>query len=96
MLTEPREALLRTSTYTVTAGQPALIDLTTVIQDNPAPLHTSGIFRLQGDDLTYCVGAPDRPRPTELATAKGDGRTLVVLKRLPPERQRADGVASSR
>jgi hypothetical protein len=30
MLSEPREALPRTSTFTVTAGEPVLIDVTTV------------------------------------------------------------------
>src|SRR5262249_43012999 len=83
MLTEPREALPRSSSYTLTAARPALIDLTTVSQDNPTRLHTRGIYSLQGDVLTYCIAAPGRPRPTELATTKGDGHVLVVLKRIP-------------
>jgi uncharacterized protein (TIGR03067 family) len=82
MLTEPREALPRSSTYRLTAEQPARIDLTTVSQDDPAGLHTSGIYSLQGDVLTYCIAAPGQPRPAEFATTKGDGCTLVVLKRL--------------
>ena len=94
MLTEPREALPRSSTYTLTAARPALIDLTTVSQDNPTRLHTRGIYSLQGDVLTYCVAGPGGPRPAEFATTKGDGRTLVVLKRSPLERRQADGVAS--
>src|SRR5215471_8919375 len=85
MLTEPREALPRSSTYTLTAAQPSLIDLTTVDQDKPAALHTRGIYTIRGDVLTYCIAAPGRPRPAEFATAKGDGHTLVVLKRLPLE-----------
>jgi hypothetical protein len=94
MLTEPREALPRSSTYTLTAARPALIDLTTVSGDNPARLLTRGIYALQGDVLMYCIGAPDRPRPTEFATTRGDGRTLVVLKRIALARWQADGVAS--
>jgi hypothetical protein len=94
MLTEPREALPRSSTYTLTAARPALIDLTTVSQDNSTPLYTSGIYLLQGDVLRYCIAAPGRPRPTEFTTTKGDGYTLVVLKRIAVERRQADGVAS--
>ena len=85
MLNEPREALPRSSTYTLTASQPARIDLTTVYQGDPTRLETKGIYSLGGDVLTYCVAAPGRPRPTEFATAKGDGHTLVVLKRAVPE-----------
>ena len=94
MLTEPREALPRSSTYTLTAARPALIDLTTVSQDNPTGLHTRGIYSLQGDVLMYCIAEADRPRPTEFATTKGDGYTFVVLKRIGLERRQADGVAS--
>jgi uncharacterized protein (TIGR03067 family) len=85
MLTEPREALPRSSTYTLAAGQPARIDLTTVYQGDPTRLHTKGIYWLRDDVLTYCVAAPDRPRPAAFATAQGDGHTLVVLKRVAPE-----------
>ena len=94
MLTEPREALRRSSTYTITAARPALIDLTTVSQDNPTGLHTRGIYSRHGEVLRYCIAAPGRPRPTEFATTKGDGYTLVVLKRIAVERRQADGVAS--
>ena len=94
MLTEPREALPRSSTYTLTAARPALIDLTTVSQDSPTRLYTKGIYLLQGDVLRYCIAAPGRPRPTEFATTKGDGYTLVVLKRIAVERRQAEEVAS--
>jgi len=82
MITEPREALPRTSTFTLIAGQPASIDLTTVHQGDDPTLHTLGIYSIDGDLLTYCIAAPDVPRPTQFATAQGDGCTLVVLKRL--------------
>ena len=82
MLTEPREALPRSSTYTLTAARPALIDVTTVTQDNPTRLDTRGIYSLQGDVLMYCIAAQGRPRPTKFVTRKGDGQTLDVLKRL--------------
>ncbi len=81
MLSEPREALPRTSTYVLIAGQPAAIDLKTTYQGDPISLHTKAIYDLQGDTLTYCIAASGLPRPTELATSPGDGRTLVVLTR---------------
>ena len=84
MLTEPREALPRSSTYALTPGQPARIDLTTAYQGDPTRVETKGIYLLQGDQLTYCVAALGLPRPGEFATEKGDGRTLVVLRRNPP------------
>jgi hypothetical protein len=82
MLTEPREALSRLSTFKLLGGEPGQIDLTTVYLGNPVPLETKAIYRLQGAVLTYCIGSPGRPRPAEFATGKGDERTLVVLKRL--------------
>jgi hypothetical protein len=69
----------------LTVGLPTLIDLKTVIQDNPMPLHTKGICSLHDDVLEYCVAAPGLPRPIEFTTTKGDGRTLVVLKRIAPQ-----------
>jgi uncharacterized protein (TIGR03067 family) len=97
MLIEPREALARSSTYTLPTDQPGWIDLTTVyegesdrfrepallevVQGVKGPLHTAAIFAIEGDRLTYCVAAPDQPRPTEFVTRKGDGYTLVSLKR---------------
>ncbi len=88
MVVEPREALSRSSTFRLTAGSPGQIDLDTTFADSPNRLHTEGIYTLCGDTLTYCVAAPGRPRPTEFATALGDGNTLVTLKRLglaPPD-----------
>lgn len=83
MLTEPREAQGRTSTFVVTPGAPDRLDLTTVYKSNGKRLHTLAIFTLTGDTLRYCVAPPGRPRPTAFATKKGDGLTLVVLKRVP-------------
>jgi len=57
--------------------------LTTSFTDSPNRLHTEAMYALEGDTLKYCVAPPGRPRPEGFATAKGDGNTLVVLKRLP-------------
>jgi hypothetical protein len=81
MLTEPREAPPRSSTYTLPAGQPGRIDLTTIYEGNPVPLRTAGIYAVQGDVLRYSIAAPGRPRPADLTTQPGDARTVVVLRR---------------
>ena len=85
MLTESRVVHTRTSTFKLAAAQPRLIDLTTIDQGNPTPVHTTGIYELDGDVLTYCVAPPGHSRPAEFATKSGDGFTLVVLKRVSPE-----------
>jgi uncharacterized protein (TIGR03067 family) len=83
MLTEPREALIRSSTFKLTtSGWPGRIDLQTVYQDGLNPVHTTGIYSLQDDVLTYCIAAPGGLKPTKFATEKGDGYTLVVLRRI--------------
>ena len=80
MLTEPREASLRSSTFALVAGQPPRIDLTTLFHGDPHPISTQGIYARRGQLLEYCVAAPGRPRPTAFATQPGDEQTLVTLK----------------
>lgn len=41
-----------------------------------------GIYRLEGEVLTICTGAPGAARPAEFASARGDGRSLTVWKRI--------------
>ncbi|MCI0681000.1 MAG: hypothetical protein L0Y71_02755 [Gemmataceae bacterium] len=81
MLTEPREARIKLSTFTISLATPRHVDLTTVFENKDEPIHTRAIFEIVGDKLRYCVAPPGRPRPTEFATYPGDGLTLVVLKR---------------
>jgi hypothetical protein len=45
------------------------------------PLFTKAIYAIQGDQMTYCVAPPGNPRPSRFVTKKGDGYTLVSLKR---------------
>ncbi len=37
-----------------------------------------GIWKLEGEQLTTCFGAPGQPRPGEFTSIRGDGRTLTV------------------
>jgi len=41
-----------------------------------------GIYLLEGDKLTSCVGAIDAPRPTEFASKPGSGQSLRRFQRV--------------
>jgi uncharacterized protein (TIGR03067 family) len=41
----------------------------------------AGIYELRGDVLRVCTAAPDKPRPTDFTSAKGDGRSFTEWKR---------------
>jgi hypothetical protein len=45
------------------------------------PLFTKAIYAIEGDQMTYCVAPPGKSRPSGFVTKKGDGYTLVSLKR---------------
>jgi uncharacterized protein (TIGR03067 family) len=40
-----------------------------------------GIFEYKGDSLTTCFSAPGKPRPTDFASTRGDGRTVTTWKK---------------
>jgi uncharacterized protein (TIGR03067 family) len=40
-----------------------------------------GIYKLEGETLTTCMGKPGAPRPEEFKSPKGSGRTLGVWKK---------------
>jgi hypothetical protein len=56
--------------------------MTTHYAGKSEPLHTSAIYTIDGNRLTYCVAPPDQPRPIRFVTRKGDGYTLVSAKKV--------------
>jgi uncharacterized protein (TIGR03067 family) len=40
-----------------------------------------GIYEFEGDILKFCLAPPDKPRPREFASNRGDGRSFTTWKR---------------
>jgi uncharacterized protein (TIGR03067 family) len=60
-------------------SEPKRIDF----DDGRRPL-IKGIYKLEGDRLTVCTGAPGDPRPSNFATSYLNKSILTILVRLPP------------
>jgi uncharacterized protein (TIGR03067 family) len=59
---------------------PAHLDFT--YEDGPAKGTTlKGIYKFEGDTLTFCYGGFGKDRPTEFASKAGSGTILIVQKR---------------
>lgn len=62
------------------ANEPKTIDYILTAGPNQGEAQ-NGIYRLEGDTVTYSLAAPGRPRPTDFTIRPGDGGTLTVWKR---------------
>lgn len=59
---------------------PRQIDLL-LMKGRDAGQRSEGIYRLQGDTLQICVGAPGQQRPTEFTTSNGMAKVCLKLHR---------------
>ncbi len=62
------------------AQSPRAIDYVNLAGSNKGKAQ-AGIYTREGNELTISMAAPGKPRPKDLSTAKGDGRTLTVWRR---------------
>jgi uncharacterized protein (TIGR03067 family) len=71
----------RSGTLKVDASKsPATIDI--MSEDGPNKGKTlQGIYKVEGDTLTYCIAPPGRERPTAFESKSGSGVMLYVNKR---------------
>ena len=62
--------------------KPTAMDITAPANEkNAKPEHMQGIYKLDGDDLTICIGKPGAARPTDFVSKPGGGTMVMVLKR---------------
>ncbi len=60
--------------------KPKTIDYTMTEGPTKGKTHL-GIYKLDGDTVTFCFAAPDKERPTDFTAKEGSKRTLSVWKR---------------
>ena len=80
------DTVVYAGTYSIdTSKKPAAIDFTNT-EGEAKGKKWLGIFQLDKGMLTICDNGADtaKPRPTELESASGSGRVLVVFKRVKP------------
>ena len=65
----------------------------TLVQEPYRGKKIRGIYRLEGDILTSCVGAIDAPRPTEFTSKPGSGQTLRRFVRVKETAIAPDGAS---
>jgi uncharacterized protein (TIGR03067 family) len=69
------------ATFTIDPkADPKTIDLK--VQEKDQVLSLKGIYKLEKDKLTICIGLADAERPKEFKSAKGSKRGLFVLERV--------------
>ena len=74
------QTMLKAAFTIDTSASPHRIDYENLEGSN-ARKKQAGIFRVDGDALEICMGAPGKPRPSAFASKKGDGRSYTVWKR---------------
>jgi uncharacterized protein (TIGR03067 family) len=62
------------------SAKPKVIEVTLTVGEYTGKT-AKGIYKLDGDALTFVYGIPGGPAPTEFATVKGDNQIMFVLKR---------------
>jgi uncharacterized protein (TIGR03067 family) len=63
------------------ARKPRAIDYTMTEGPTKGKTHL-GIYKLDGDKVTFCFAAPGKDRPTEFTAREGSQQTLSVWRRL--------------
>src|SRR5205823_7638423 len=75
------QQFLKASFHTDPSQKPKTIDLENTL-GSAAGKTQHGIYEIDGEVLKICYAGPNQPRPTDYTSAKGDGRTTAVWKRI--------------
>jgi uncharacterized protein (TIGR03067 family) len=73
------QTMLRASFELKTGATPREIDYVN-LEGADRGKAQAGIYELKDGVLSICVASPGKPRPKELASAKGDGRSLTIWR----------------
>jgi uncharacterized protein (TIGR03067 family) len=80
VLAGPQTMLKATFTIDETNRPPAIDYIN--LEGSHARKAQAGIFTLDGDTLKICMAAPGKPRPSDLASKSGDGRSFTTWRRV--------------
>ncbi|HEV3235944.1 MAG TPA: TIGR03067 domain-containing protein [Gemmataceae bacterium] len=63
-----------------TAKDPKTVDVEVIEGENKGKVYL-GIYRVEENNMTFCLANPDKKRPTTFSTEAGSGCTLISFKR---------------